>query len=298
MNIFLTGGTGFIGSYVVNDLVQKGHKVTILARNPKKVKGFLGNPSIEFVKGTLYERDIIEKAMKDKDACIHIALGWGNTAVDLLEADTKPSVFILETAAKLGVKKVIYTSSTAAVGELSPMMHVTSAARPIDLYGATKAATEAYVLSFGSVPGLCCNIIRPGYTFGNPVVDGASMENDQRFFNIVRKAKNNEPVKLIKNDGTQFIWAGDLAKLYIALLESDLNRKVFFGLGSEFVTWEEIARYAIEYTDSRSEIVLEDKGWAEGGFLFDVSDAEQSFELTFDSRDKLKEHVRYISDHI
>ena len=84
MNIFVTGGTGFIGSYVVNELVANGHNVTILARNPKKVKGFLNHPNIQLLKGSLYDNDVIKEGLYGKDACIHIALGWGDTPIDML----------------------------------------------------------------------------------------------------------------------------------------------------------------------------------------------------------------------
>lgn len=295
MEIFLTGGTGFIGSYVVKELIEDGHKVSILARNPEKVSGFLDMDQIELVHGTLYDKNIIKKALQDKDACIHIALGWGDTALDMLEADTLPSVYIFETAAKAGINNMIYTSSTAAVGEIHDIMTEQTACRPIDFYGATKSATESFFLPMANKYNIRCNVVRPGYTFGNPVVEGASIQSDQRFHDIVRKAKNNETIELIKNDGTQFIWAGDLAKIYLSLLKSNHNREIFFGLSSQFITWEEVARYAVDYLDSRSDILLDDRGWSEGGSIYDVSKIEAEFGFKFGALNKIKEHVQYLA---
>lgn len=295
MNIFVTGGTGFIGSYVVHELVQCGHKVTILARNSTKVSGFLNHSQIDILQGTLYDNSVIEKGLSGKDACVHIALGWGDTALDMLEMDTKSSLFIFETAAQLGLKKLIYTSSTAAVGELRERMNEEFCTRPVDFYGATKAASEVFLSAISHKYPMQCNIIRPGYTFGNPVVEGAFMQPDHRFKEIVGKARKNEDIHLIKNDGTQFIWAGDLAKLYAAVLHSDNNRQIYLGLGTEFVTWEEITQYAIDYTGSKSRIILEDKGWTRGSFLFDVSKMGRDFGFEFTSMEKIREHVRYIA---
>lgn len=152
------------------------------------------------------------------------------------------------------------------------------------------------LLAISHTHDIRCNIIRPGYTFGNPVVEGSYMQSDSRFRDIVKQAKNNEPINITKNDGTQFIWAGDLAKLYSSLLTSNLNRRIFMGLGTEFVTWEEVARYAIQYTGSNSSINLEDKGWIKGEYLFDVSAMEEEFGYKFDSFEKIKEHVKYIAN--
>jgi len=298
MRIFLTGGTGFIGSYVVDELVKNGHKVTILARNVRKVSGFIGSKDIELVQGTLYDRDVIERALDGKDACIHIALGWGETAVEMLQADTLPSLYIFETAAQLGITNLIYTSSIAAFGEQRDVFNDTTNPRPTDFYGATKAATEAYLLAMSHVYNVRCNVIRPGYTFGNPVVEGASIYTDQRFANIVRSAKNNEPIHLVKDDGTQFIWAGDLARIYTAILTSNYNRELFTGVSTEFVTWDEIARLAIKYIGSQSNIVLEDKGRDKAKGRNDVSLIERSFGFRFVVMDKLKEHIAYVADRV
>jgi UDP-glucose 4-epimerase len=297
MNIFVTGGTGFIGSYVVNELVANGHNVTILARNPKKVKGFLNHPNIQLLKGSLYDNDVIKEGLYGKDACIHIALGWGDTPIDMLENDTKASLYIFEKAVELGVKQIIYTSSTAAIGEFRPLMKVDIDCRPIDLYGATKAATEAYLLAIATTKDIRCNIIRPGYVFGNPVVEGAPMQPDGRFRKIVENSKQNKPINLVKNDGTQFIWAGDLAKIYLNLVSSHHNRQIFLGLSTKFVTWEEIAQYAIDYIGSKSDIILEDKGLEKDGSLFDVSLLKEEFGYAFTPFEHIKRHIEYIADN-
>src|SRR5674476_650620 len=63
MDIMVTGGTGFIGSHIVQALVQQGHHVTVLARNPTKVSGFLDVPGIDFVEGTLRDRPAVSRAL-------------------------------------------------------------------------------------------------------------------------------------------------------------------------------------------------------------------------------------------
>ncbi|MFB9275733.1 NAD-dependent epimerase/dehydratase family protein [Cohnella cellulosilytica] len=296
MNIFVTGGTGFIGSYVVNDLLKLGHRVNILARNPRKVSGFLGSEAISFTEGTLTDREAIRRGLEGCDAVIHIALGWGDTAVDMMGADTLPSLYIFETAASLGIRNMIYTSSIAAYGEARDVFDEHTSTRPTDFYGATKAATENFFLAMAQVYGIRCNVIRPGYTFGNPVVDGASIYTDMKIRNFVRAAKAGEPIHLIRDDGTQFIWAGDLAKIYTAVLGSDHNRQLFTGVSTEFTTWADVARIAVDYVGSSSEIVLEDKGRDPRKGRNDVSQIEKEFGFKFVTGERMREHVAYLAD--
>lgn len=294
MEIFLTGGTGFIGSYVTERLLRNGHCLTILARNPQKVKGFVDHPQIRFIHGKLSDHEKIEASMSGCEACIHIALGWGETAREMLLEDTLNSVFLFECAARNGVAYFIYTSSTAAIGEFIPRMDENVKTMPSDYYGATKAASENYLMAVSVKTGMRSIIIRPGYTFGNPVVSGAPMQPDSRFRVMIKKALNDETIRVVENDGTQFIWAGDLASLYESALESSYNRQIYFGLGREFVTWEEIAKKVIETTCSSSKIITEDYGYRETPYLFDLRKIERDFGFSFTCREKIIEHIRYI----
>ncbi len=294
MKIFLTGGTGFIGSHVAILLAKKGHEISILARNPNKVPKLHTIPNITIIDGTLSAYDIIEENLENKDACIHIALGGGNKALEWLKQDTTTSIFLFTKAAELGIKKFIYTSSTAAIGDYSKRMTSMSYPTPTDYYGATKAASESYFIATSYNSQMKCNIIRPGYTFGNPVIEGSSMQSDKRFFDIIQNAKNGKDIKLVKNDGTQFIHAGDLAKLYDCLLDSDKNRSIYFGLGINFYTWEKIAKEAIKLANSKSNLILEDLGYGDTPIGIDVSDMKRDFNLEFESWENIVEHIKYL----
>ncbi|MBN1765167.1 MAG: NAD(P)-dependent oxidoreductase [Sedimentisphaerales bacterium] len=305
MNIFLTGGTGFIGSYVAVELVGQGHDVTILARNPDKVPALKKIDRIDIVGGCITDLDLLEKLVAGKDACIHIALNYTRkTGWEVLQDDTLPTVYLSDMAAKANVKHFIYTSSTAANDSLymggaddqdEPIKCVTKLTkqRPATFYGATKAASENYLMAQSYLTPMRINIIRPGYTFGNPVVEGGSIQGDTRFLDIVKNALENKPITVIKNDGTQFIWAGDLAKLYVAVLNSDVNRKTYFGLAPKFISWYAVAQEAVKQTGSKSRINLDDRGWSDDGLMWDVSDMKNDFGLESDPWDKIVEHVAY-----
>ena len=155
---------------------------------------------------------------------------------------------------------------------------------------------ELFVSAFSrQFPAARFNVIRPGYTFGDPVAAGASMENDKRFKNICGLAKQGKPIEVNAGDGTQFIWAGHLAKLYKAVLSSAERNEVFYGLSRIFVTWEEVASEAVKLCGSGSRIIV--KGRAGKPHLFCMDKIRKHFGLSFDPRPKLREHLQYLLEH-
>jgi UDP-glucose 4-epimerase len=215
-----------------------------------------------------------------------------------------PSVYLSDIAAKANVRHFIYTSSTAVNDSLylglgdSPeekikIANSTTKQHPATFYGATKAASENFLMAQSYCSPMRVNIIRPGYTFGNPALPGGSTESDARFHDIVHKAVANQPIVVTKNDGTQFIFAGDLAKLYYAVLHSNVNRKTYYGLGKKSISWYSVALEAVKRSNSKSEVRLEDKGWSEDGLVWDVSDMKADFGLEFDAWQKIGEHLDY-----
>jgi UDP-glucose 4-epimerase len=304
MNIFLTGGTGFIGSYILKALSDEGHKITVLARNPDKVPALRNLPNVQMLKAEINDAKIIEQSIKGHEVCIHVALHWGDTATEMLRKDTYSSVQLFSLAANAGVTEIIYTSSTAvndwvymdagshAGGEKNTVFENTKQ-RPVTYYGATKGATELYLNAISFEYKIKCNIVRPGYTFGNPVVEGANTQSDARFRKIVENALLNEDIEVIKNDGTQFIWAGDLAKIYLAVMKADKTGMMYFGLGNRFITWEEIAREALARVHSKSNIIVKDFGWPSKPALFDVSAIKRDFGFSFDAWEQIVQHIDY-----
>jgi len=313
MKVLITGGTGNIGQYVTLAVAASGHEIIALSRNLEKHLSFTKHPAlakkITMVKGSISDYDLLKHYVKGCNAVIHIALGWGDEPVLMLANDTAATVNLLEISEKAGVDQFIYTSSTAAMGRMRNGMDETAANVPLDLYGSTKAASEAYVLGFthyygsgsgsgnGGAVSMKRNIIRPGYTYSNPPFPDGSTEPDDRFRNIANAVVNNRPVTLTKHDGTQFISAPEIAQLYVKLLESDKNEEIYLALGNVFTSWEQIAQIALEfYPESKSEIILNDLGWNAEPDLFCVKKMERDFGLSFNSQRDLHKHIMWCVD--
>jgi len=212
----------------------------------------------------------------------------------MLLKETALSVYLFQTAAEAGVKKIIYTSSIACFGS-SPCNDL-GCTNPNDYYGATKAATECYLHAIAAQYGIQANTVRPGYTFGNPAVEGATIYTDLKIKNMVKAAKANEMMTFINNDGTQFIYVEDLAKIYIELLHSNtINRRYFTGVSADFRTWGQVAEQVVEYLGSKSEVLYEDKGWdVPNGLPIDVSQIKEAFNFEFRTDDYMLEHIKYL----
>ena len=305
MKIFLTGGTGNIGQYVTKALSEAGHECVVYTRTPGRVPGIGQLPGVTEVKGDLADHGAMETALQGCDTVIHIALGWGNEPLTMLENDTRASVFLLEAAEKAGVKQFIYTSSTAAVGPMQGDVDETALCRPDDLYGATKASTELFILGFrqyyakqggrGTPVAMRRNIIRPGYTFSNPAFEGGASQSDKRFANIAKAVYSNEDMTFSKSEGTQFLSSKQIAEVYLKVAESDLNEEVIFALGRTYTTWGEIAQMALDMApESTSKINLKSDGWIH--FRYKTDKMKKLFGLSYDASAELRAHVRWNMD--
>ncbi|MCL1831967.1 MAG: NAD(P)-dependent oxidoreductase [Oscillospiraceae bacterium] len=308
MKVFITGGTGNIGQCVAIAAAKRGHEVSVLSRTPEKYGGLskinTGGKPIAVKQGFLRDYDKIGEYIKGCDAVIHVALGWGNEPITMCTEDTLPTVTLLEMSERAGIKKFIYTSSTAAMGHNRRDMDETALLMPLNLYGSTKAACESYVLGFteycaeagttGEHVDMKRNIIRPGYTFSNPAYEGGSSQLDRRFRDITDAIVKSYPIQLIKNDGTQFISATQIAEVYMAILESDYNEEVFLALSGEFTSWEKIARIALEeYPESKSTIELYDKNYDPNPMLYSVNKIKEKFGLAFFGDEELRKHIKW-----
>ncbi|MDR0325843.1 MAG: NAD(P)-dependent oxidoreductase [Oscillospiraceae bacterium] len=305
MKIFITGGTGNIGQYVTKALSEAGHECIVCTRTPGRVPGIGQLPGVTEVKGCLSEPEGMEKALQGCDTVVHIALGWGNEPLSMLEHDTRASVFLIEAAERAGVGQFIYTSSTAAVGPMQGDVDESSLCKPDDLYGATKAATELFLLGFrqyyakqggqGEPIKMRRNVIRPGYTFSNPAFEGGASQSDRRFFDIAKAVLTNEDMTFSKSDGTQFLSSGQIAQVYQRLVEGDWNEEIIFALGRTYTTWGEIAQMALDMVpESTSKIILKTDSWTH--FRYKVDKMKKLFGLSFDASSELRGHVRWNLD--
>lgn len=293
MRIAVTGATGFIGSHVSVKLANAGHQVVATGRNPSKVPALGDVPGVELRRGDLSEPSSWTSCLEGCDTLVHIGLGWGDTGIDMLRNDTEASVRLFQAAVDAGIDRIIYTSSTAACGEMQAVNREDMVPRPMDFYGATKAATESYLRAFGHKHGISVHVVRPGYTFGESIVDGAHGQPDTRFRDICRSVAKGEPVRLVKHDGTQFLHAQDIAEVYLALLAHKPSPSVHYALSAEWRSWVEVVELADEVSGNTTEIVLEDRGYGETPFVFDVSAIKADLGLSFGNLDRLREHVRW-----
>ncbi len=122
--ILVTGGTGFIGSHLVNELVKNNHKVTVLdnlsTSSLNNLKDVLSD--IEFIEGDIKDSGLVKKVTKGKEIVYHMAAELGVNRVlkkdtEVCEIDYLNSVDLFDTAARAGVEILLFASSSEVYGK-------------------------------------------------------------------------------------------------------------------------------------------------------------------------------------
>ncbi|MCK5309190.1 MAG: NAD-dependent epimerase/dehydratase family protein [Thermoplasmata archaeon] len=159
MKYLVTGGAGFIGSNLVDALMEEGHEViafdNLSSGEESYVAHHMGNDRFKLIKGDLMDPPSIEEATKGIEFVFHLAAnpdvrhGIERTRIDL-EQGTIATHNLLEAMRKNGVKKIGFSSSSTVYGEATelPTPETYGPMLPISLYGASKLACEGMISSY------------------------------------------------------------------------------------------------------------------------------------------------------
>ena len=166
--VLVTGATGFLGKYVVDELVEHGYQVRTFGRN-SKVGRSLENPSVSFFQGDLTKADDVLEACKGMDLVVHagaLSTVWGPWE-DFYQANVLGTKYVLEACRQTGTQRLVYVSSPSIYAAPRDQLGIKESDAPeenkLNNYIRSKLASEKLFKDYPDVPSI---ILRPRGLFG------------------------------------------------------------------------------------------------------------------------------------
>ena len=232
MVVLVTGGSGFIGSHIVDKLVEHGYGVRVMdLREPHR-------DDVEWLKGDILNPHDCLAACRDVDVVYHLAaIADVNVALSDPELCVRVNEFgtlnMLKAAVATEVDRFILASTSWVYGRTSGVVtEETPLPPPDNIYTKTKIGQEHLVIAWNKHFGLPYTILRYGIPYG------PRMRSNMAIAIFVRRAMRGEPIKIF-GDGEQgrcFIYVEDLAEGNVAALSPSAKNEVINLAGKEFVT--------------------------------------------------------------
>jgi UDP-glucose 4-epimerase len=236
--VLVTGGAGFIGSYVVEELLQLEPKKIIILDNfirgsEANMKNFRSNPLVEVITGDIRDNALLEKCIAGCDYVFHMAALRINACAanprEGFEVMLRSTFDVAELCVKHNIKKIIYSSSASVYG-LAQHFPTPETDNPYDnqtFYGSAKMWGEQLFRSFKFMYGLDYVALRYFNAYGPRMdTDGKYTEVMIKWLDCIKTSKN----PLIYGDGSttmDFVYVRDIAKANIAALQADVTDEAF-----------------------------------------------------------------------
>ena len=240
MKVFVTGGTGFIGSHLVDYLIshEKINEVRCLVRNQEK---WLQGKNYQRVRGDLHNLPALKKGTEGVDVLFHLAGMTGAPNMrDFMHHNVDATENIVRTAIKNGITNIIVLSSLAATGpSFSVPVDEQDPLKPISMYGESKKRMEERLNKIDE-EGVSIKMIRP------PAVYGPRDEDIFTFFKIASKG-----ICPMVGDGTypkiSMIYVEDVIQSIIKAVNfKEPGAHPFFVAGPQDYTWNQIKEATAE----------------------------------------------------
>ena len=265
----VTGGAGFIGSHVVDSLVSQGHSVVVLddlsTGRHDNLRHHLGNPSVEFVLGSILNEALVDDVVRRVDYVYHFAAAVGVNLIverplESLATNIRGSEVVLEKCHKYGRKVLVASTSeiygkntSDALGEEDDRI-LGSPLKTRWSYSEAKAIEEVLAYSYWREKGLPTVIVRLFNTVGPRQVGSYGMVVPR----LVGQALSGSPITIF-GSGEQtrcFGHVTDVVEAFIGLMKSTEAEGQVFNVGARGeISINDLALKIIELTGSTSEIV-------------------------------------------
>ncbi|MBK5286593.1 MAG: NAD-dependent epimerase/dehydratase family protein [Bacteroidia bacterium] len=283
----VTGGAGFIGAHVVNELLKLNHKVVVL---DDLSGGFLENvnPKAIFIQGSVTNHELISELFEEHnfDYVYHLAAYAAEGLSHFIRRfnytnNLIGSVNVINESIKHKVKCLVFTSSIAVYGALKPPMKEDDIPQPEDPYGVAKYAVEMDLKTAHEMFGLNYIIFRPHNVYGEFQNLGDKYRNVVGIFmNQLMQGKQLS----VFGDGKQtraFSYIGDVAPVIANCVSVKDAFNEIFNIGADtFYSVNELAKTTMEAMDMKGELrYYEARNEVVNAFA-DHSKAQKYFRIT------------------
>lgn len=280
MRSIVTGGSGFVGSHLVEHLLAAGDEVVVLddlsTGRIANLDGALGHPALRVVEGTILDGDLVREVLKGADRVFHLAAAVGvrliiDDPLRSLRTNIHGTERVLEAAHEAGVRVLLVSTSEVYGKNTADRLHedsdriLGSALKSRWTYAAAKGIDEAFAHAYWAQHGLQVAIVRLFNTVGPRQTGRYGMVVP----NLVGQALRGEDLTVF-GDGRQtrcFSAVWDVVPALVAIAERDDALGKAFNLGgAEEVSIGDLAARVIAETGSASAIRLVpyEEAYAEG----------------------------------
>ncbi len=304
----VTGGAGFIGSHLVDRLVEQRKKVIVLDNlSSGRNSNVTSNSNVRFVCGDIRDAELVDELAKESDIIFHLAefipetrkYGSGHVIrysmqnpLEDFDISCRGTLILLEKARKYSTR-LVFASSAAVYGEPDIVpTNEDSPTLPCSPYGASKLCAETYTRMYARIHGLQTTILR----FFN--VYGPRQQKYVMYDTLLKLKDNSERLEILGSgeEVRDFIFVSDVVDAILLVARDDRAAGHTFNIGTGIQTSiKDLVELVLDILGKQPQVVFTENSW-KGDIKKLVADIKRIESIGFKPKFELESGLRKLVD--